>query len=190
MAHTDNPPSSLLPQQFETKIPEGDDKERDVCRTCGFIDYKNPKIVAGTVITHDNQFLLCKRAIEPRKGYWTIPAGYMELNETIEEAAAREAMEEAYADITIDRVLAMYTVPHLGQVQIMFRASLNNPETVKPGIESLDIAFVTWEDIPWQDMAFPTAIWALKHFQQSKDLKSFAPFTNMEAAPKLPSDKD
>ena len=109
---------------FGLEIPPGDDKERRVCQRCDFIDYQNPKIVAGSVVLKGDQILLCKRAIEPRKGFWTLPAGFMELGESVEEAAQREAQEEALANIEIDRLLAVYSVPRIGQVQVMFRARL------------------------------------------------------------------
>ncbi len=112
------------PDHFEKRIPDGDNRERLVCARCEFIHYQNPKIVAGAVCTWGDRILLAKRAIEPRKGFWTVPAGYMELGETTEQAAEREAREEACATIEIDRLLAMYSVARIGQVQIMYRARL------------------------------------------------------------------
>ena len=106
--------------EFALEIPDGDDKERSVCQRCDFIDYQNPKIVAGSVVLKDDKILLCKRAIEPRKGFWTLPAGFMELGESVEEAAQREAKEEALADIEIDRLLAVDSVPRIGQVEVRF----------------------------------------------------------------------
>ena len=107
---------------FAPEVPEGDNRERMVCRDCGHIDYQNPKIVAGSVVAHEGKVLLCRRAIEPRHGYWTLPAGYMELGETVEDGARREALEEAEADITLDGILAIYSISRIGQVHIMFRA--------------------------------------------------------------------
>jgi ADP-ribose pyrophosphatase YjhB (NUDIX family) len=101
---------------FQKKTPEGDDKERDVCGHCGFIDYKNPKIVVGAVLVHQGRVLLCRRAIEPRRGYWTLPAGFLELGETVEDGARREAFEEALVRPALDRVLAVYSVPRISQV--------------------------------------------------------------------------
>src|SRR5215831_6376591 len=97
-----------LPGSFVRRVPEGDNRERLVCSDCGFINYENPRIVAGSVVAHEGKVLLCRRAIEPRRDYWTLPAGYMELGETLEEAARREAMEEAEADIVLEGVLALY----------------------------------------------------------------------------------
>lgn len=161
---------------FALEIPDGDDKERRVCQRCDFIDYQNPKIVAGSVVLQDQKILLCKRAIEPRKGFWTLPAGFMELGESVEEAAQREAQEEALATIEIDRLLAVYSVPRIGQVQVMFRANLIGDYGVGPESEAVDL--VEWKDIPWSELAFPTVVWALTHFAETRDLETFAPFSN------------
>lgn len=170
-------------ESFELRVPEGDDRERRVCGTCGFIDYQNPRIVAGSVVLKDGKILLCKRAIEPRKGYWTLPAGFMELGETVEAAAAREAREEACASIEIDSVLAVYSVPRIGQVQIMFRATLKSE--ISPGPESLEVGLFDWKDIPWSELAFPTVVWALTHFAETRHLEHFAPFANPPGTEKI-----
>ena len=161
---------------FAQEIPPGDDKERSVCQRCEFIDYQNPKIVAGSVVLQDNKILLCKRAIEPRKGFWTLPAGFMELGESVEEAAQREAQEEALATIEIDRLLAVYSVPRIGQVQVMFRARLIGGYGVGPEREAVKL--VEWKDIPWSELAFPTVVWALTHYAETRHLNTFAPFSN------------
>ena len=165
-----------LDENFELAVPAGDDVERLVCGTCGFIDYRNPRIVAGSVVTSGSQILLCRRAIEPRRGFWTLPAGYMELGETIEEAAQREAMEEACATIEIDRMLATYSIPRIGQVQIMFRAILQSG--FEPGPESLETRLFEWQDIPWSELAFPTVVWALTHFAETRHRSDFTVFGN------------
>ncbi|MEM6745962.1 MAG: NUDIX hydrolase [Pseudomonadota bacterium] len=168
-----------LDPSFAKRIPDGDDRERSVCDHCGFIDYVNPKIVTGSVATDDQgRILLCKRAIEPRKGYWTLPAGYMELNETTEQSACREAWEEARAELELDQVLAVYSIPRISQVQIMYRARLKNPETVEAGPESEDVMLVPWEDIPWPDLAFPTVGWALRQHREVLAKQGFPPFSN------------
>ncbi|NRA31174.1 MAG: NUDIX hydrolase [Parvularculaceae bacterium] len=165
--------------QFEKRVPDGDDRERNVCTRCGFIDYQNPKIVVGSVATDDQgKILLCKRAIEPRLGYWTLPAGYMELGETVEQGAKREAWEEAGAELELQQVLATYSVPRISQVQIMFRARLLNPDTIAPGPESQEIMRVSWEDIPWTELAFPTVYWALNHHREVLGQETFPPFSN------------
>lgn len=161
---------------FGLEIPPGDDKQRRVCQRCDFIDYQNPKIVAGAVVLKGDQILLCKRAIEPRKGFWTLPAGFMELGESVDEAAQREAQEEALADIEIDRLLAVYSVPRIGQVQVMFRARLIGDYGVGP--ESEEVKLVDWKDIPWSELAFPTVVWALTHYAETRHQNVFAPFAN------------
>ena len=112
---------------FSVRTPEGDERPREVCDICGFVAYENPKIVVGSVVRHDKRILLCKRAIKPRRGFWTIPAGYLELNETPDQGAMREAREEATATITISRLLSVYAVPRISQVQLIYRATLGAP---------------------------------------------------------------
>lgn len=167
-----------LTQKFARQIPDGDDHERLVCQHCTFINYENPKIVVGSVVRDDDGlFLICKRAIQPQKGMWTIPAGFMELQETPAEGAAREAKEEACADIEVKDMLAVYTIQHISQVQIMFRARLASPD-IAAGPESLDVDLVAWDDIPWKELAFPSVHWALRQYDSVKNLSSFAPFGN------------
>ena len=161
---------------FSEKIPPGDDKIRQVCNDCGFVDYVNPKIVAGAVVTQGTKILLCRRAIEPRCNFWTLPAGFMEEGETVEAGAAREAMEEANAEIAIDQLLGVYSVPRISQVQIMFRAKLMSD--ISPGPESLEVGLFEWKDIPWRELAFPTVVWALTHYAQIRGKDAFAPFFN------------
>jgi len=151
--------------------------ERYVCGDCGHIYYTNPKIVVGSVVTFEDKFLLCRRAIEPRRGFWTLPAGFLEEHETPENGARREAREEAEADIEINALLAVYAVPHISQVQLMYRATLAAP-VFAAGPESLDVKLFAWDEIPWSELAFPSAKWALEHYSQSKGQPVFAPFTN------------
>ncbi|MBX9751268.1 MAG: NUDIX hydrolase [Roseococcus sp.] len=149
---------------FVRRIPEGppgvEDRERLVCGDCGYVAYENPKIVVGSVVAEAGRILLCRRAIDPRRGYWTLPAGYMELGETTEEGAKREAWEEARARLELDGILAIYSIARIGQVQIIYKAHLAEPG-IAPGPESLEVRFFTWEDIPWDDIAFPSVHWAL-----------------------------
>ncbi len=163
--------------EFVRRVPDGDNLERDVCARCGHVHYVNPKIVVGAVCSWHGRILLCRRAIEPRKGFWTIPAGFMEERETPAEGAAREAFEEATARIDIDRLLAVYAVPRISQVQLIFRAKLANG-TFAPGTESLETSLFAWEEIPWKDLAFPSVYWALNHYRESADKTDFAPFGN------------
>ena len=148
---------------FERRIPEGDDRERLVCADCGHIDYQNPKVVVGTVVANDGKILMCRRAIEPRRGFWTLPAGYLELGETLEEGAAREAMEEANAAISIDGILGVFSVARIGQVQVIFRGRFAESRAPRfsAGPESMEVALFAWDQIPWNDIAFPTVLWAL-----------------------------
>jgi ADP-ribose pyrophosphatase YjhB (NUDIX family) len=150
---------------FEQRQPEGDSHSRLICRDCGFIQYENPKIVVGAVCHWQAKLLLCRRAINPRKGYWTLPAGYMELNETSLDGARREAWEEARADIEILRLIAVYNIPRLSQVQLIYEARLLSPD-VAAGPESIEAALFDWPDIPWDDLAFPSARWALGHYHE------------------------
>jgi len=151
--------------------------ERDVCGDCGHIVYANPKIVVGSVVTWRDKILMCRRAIEPRKGFWTLPAGYLEEHETPEEGARREAREEAECEIVLDALLAVYSIPRLSQVQLMYRAHLEK-EKFGAGAESLEVALFSWDDIPWTEIAFPSVHWALKHWLETKGRPVFAPFSN------------
>ncbi len=163
---------------FTLTIPEGDDRKRRVCDRCDFIDYINPRIVVGSVVTHEDRILICKRAIEPRLGYWTLPAGFMENGETVEDGAKREAREEACADLEIERILAIYSIPRISQVQIMFKAHLLNPDDIGPGPESTDVKLVKWDDLPWEEMAFPSTVWALKQWHGLNGETHHPPFGN------------
>jgi ADP-ribose pyrophosphatase YjhB (NUDIX family) len=154
---------------FEQRIPEGDSRSRLVCRDCGFIAYENPKVVVGSVSTWGERVLLCRRAINPRSGYWTLPAGYMEMNETSLDGALREAWEEARARIEIVRLLAVYNIPRLSQVQLIYLGRLLSPE-IEAGPESAEVRLFPWEAIPWNDIAFPSVRWALNHFRAGAQL--------------------
>ena len=146
-------------------IPDGDNRERKVCPDCGFIAYENPKVVVGAVCRWEERILLCRRAIDPRLGYWTLPAGYLELNESTAGGATREAWEEARAEIAIEGLLAVYDIPRISQVQLIYRARLVTP-AVAPGPESLEVRLFAWDEIPWPDLAFPSVGWALEHYRE------------------------
>ncbi len=149
--------------QMACRIPEGDDHARDLCETCGHIHYFNPKIVVGALPVWEDKILLCKRAIEPRLGKWTLPAGFMEENETLEEGAARETLEEACARI---RVISLYTtisLPDISQVYMLYRAELADLNFAA-GTESLDVRLFEECDIPWDELAFRTISTTLKHY--------------------------
>jgi len=138
----------------EEKIPSGETLLRAVCPSCQTIHYENPKIVAGCIPEWEDKILLCRRAIEPRLGLWTFPAGFMELGESTEEAAARETLEEAHAEIIIHSLFGIFSLPHVSQVYVVYRAHLQNLD-FKPGTESLDVQLVPLLDIPWEHLAFP-----------------------------------
>ncbi len=169
--------SGRLDPEFTFAVPDGDDRQRRICGHCGFVDYDNPRIVVGSVVRHEGRILLCRRAINPRKGFWTLPAGYLEAGETPAEGAAREAREEANASLAISSVLAIYTIRRLGQVQIMHRALLADP-AISAGAESLEVALFAWVEIPWPDLAFPSVVWALNHDLAVETGGAVMPFFN------------
>jgi len=161
---------------FSRRKPHDDSFERHICDNCGLINYENPKIIAGVVATWEQKILMCRRAIEPRIGFWTLPAGFMEQGETVAQGAAREAREEACADVEVDQLIGIYNVPRISQVQMFYRGRLRSPD-VAVGPESQDVALMSWDDIPWNELAFPSVYWALQHFKETQELDQFAPFT-------------
>jgi ADP-ribose pyrophosphatase YjhB (NUDIX family) len=154
-------------QPVSLRVPEGDHLPRHVCAACGTVHYQNPKIVAGCVPEHDGRILLCRRAIEPRRGYWTIPAGFMENGETTQEAARRESIEEALAEVEVGSLLAVVHVLHADQVHVMFRARLPKPE-FGAGAESLEVMLYDEQAIPWQDIAFRSVDFALRRYFEDR----------------------
>jgi ADP-ribose pyrophosphatase YjhB (NUDIX family) len=191
-ARYDGAVKPTLEPAFSKLIPPGEDRERAVCDHCGFIDYVNPKIVVGAVAAWSEagapfgpeavpldqiRILLCRRAIMPRRGWWTLPAGFMETGETVAQGALREAREEAGADMELDGVLALYDIPVRSQVQVIHRARLRTPE-VEAGVESLEVRLFAWDELPWKALAFHTVSWALMAFEESRTLERFAPFGN------------
>ncbi|HEX9462702.1 MAG TPA: NUDIX hydrolase [Alphaproteobacteria bacterium] len=156
-----------------SRIPDGDNRERLTCPDCGFVHYDNPKVVVGAVAHWQGRVLLCRRDINPRKGFWTLPAGYLELNESVEAGALREAWEEARARLTLHGVLAVYNIPRLSQVQVIYRASLVDGE-VSAGPETQEVRLLSWEEIPWSELAFPSVRWALTHDREIGDATVFA----------------
>ncbi|MCK0153070.1 NUDIX hydrolase [Alcanivorax sp. S6407] len=140
---------------LQFSIPEGDNRPRYWCKNCQTIHYQNPKIVVGAVPIWEGKVLLCKRDIEPRKGYWTLPAGFMENGETLQEGAARETWEEACATVAIDDLYTVFNLPHINQVYVFF---LGRIEEGKYGVgeESSDAGLFALDDIPWDELAFPT----------------------------------
>jgi ADP-ribose pyrophosphatase YjhB (NUDIX family) len=155
-------------------VPADDERERLVCRQCGHVLYENPKIIVGAICGFGGRYLLCRRAIEPRRGFWTMPAGYMELEETAEQGALREVWEEARARVEIDALLAIYSMPSLGQVHMIYRAVMTSAECAA-GPESEEVALFRWEDIPWNDLAYPNVAWSLVHHRDLIGHSGFAP---------------
>ena len=153
-------------------IPEGDNRERMICAECGYILYDNPKIVVGSVARWGDRLLLCRRAINPRRGFWTLPAGYLELHEATSAGAEREAWEEAQARIEIDGLLAIYDIPRISQVQLIYRARLLD-QAIQAGSESLEVGLFSWEQIPWSELAFPSIVWALQHDREAQATRDF-----------------
>ena len=151
------------------QIPEGDDRPRHVCAACATVHYQNPKIVAGCIPVWNDRLLLCRRAIEPRHGLWTLPAGFMENGESTEQAAARETREEACATVKNMKLYGVFSIPHINQVYMMFRADMSTGE-YQPGLESLDVDLFEEHQILWNELAFPVVRLTLEHY--FKDLKA------------------
>ncbi len=139
--------------RVQLRVPEGDTLPRYVCSACNVIHYQNPKIVVGCIPEWENRILLCRRAIEPRYGLWTVPSGFMENAETLVQGAARETLEEANARVEMGPLYSIYNVPHVNQVHVLFQARLLDLD-FKPGIESLDVRLFQEEEIPWDTVAF------------------------------------
>jgi ADP-ribose pyrophosphatase YjhB (NUDIX family) len=175
--------AARIPISFSNEVPAGEDRERRVCQTCGFIEYVNPRIVTGVVAHRDGRILLCRRAIDPRKGFWTLPAGFLEVGESVEDGARREAREEACAELELEALLAVYSIPRISQVQIFFRARLLNDPA--PGPESTEVKLAAWDEIPWADLAFPSVKWSLDAHRSVEGRTGFAPFGNPPGADRL-----
>lgn len=145
------------------RVPAGDTRERDVCDHCGIVHYVNPRPVVGTIPVWQDTVLLCRRAIEPRYGKWTLPAGFMEIGETTREGALRETIEEACARVALGPLFSMIDVPYIEQVHVFFRADLLDLD-FQPGAESLEVRLFREPEIPWQELAFRTVAQTLRLF--------------------------
>ncbi len=148
-------------EQLVFRIPQGDDRPRSVCTACASVHYSNPKMVVGSIPETNGKILLCRRAIEPRLGKWTLPAGYLENGETVSDCAKREAFEEAVARVEDLRPYALLNLPFINQVYFMFRSQLANHD-YQPGSESLEVKLYRPDDIPWSELAFPVIHEVLK----------------------------
>lgn len=155
-----------------SRIPPGDDRPRHICDACGTIFYSNPKIVAGCIPQWGEQLLLCRRAIEPRSGLWTLPAGFMENGESTAEAAARETLEEANARVEMGRLFAYLNIPALSQVYVIFLARLMDLD-FSAGAESLEVRLFHEHEIPWQELAFPSIERALRLYFEDRRGEGF-----------------
>lgn len=166
----------------ELSLPQDDHRERHVCTVCNTIHYQNPKLIVGAIPEwRDGRILLCRRAIEPRHGLWTLPAGFMENGETTSQAAARETLEEANARIDILDLYAMYNLPYINQVQLLYRATLLDPD-FSPGVESLEVALFAEEEIPWDTLAFRPIRYTLENYFADRKLGKFT-FRNSDLEP-------
>lgn len=159
---------------IEFTVPHGDDRPRHVCGTCGHIQYLNPKLVVGTLPVWENKVLLCKRAIEPRYGRWTLPAGFMEEGESLEEGALRETLEEAGARVALDGIYVTLSLPQISQVYMLFRARLLDLD-FKAGAESLEVRLFAEGEIPWDEIAFRTIAVALRQYFENCKTGEFTP---------------
>lgn len=159
-------------QSVELKIPDGDNRERHVCDHCNTIHYQNPNIVAGCLPVWEDKVLLCKRAIEPRHGFWTLPAGFMENNETLEQAATRESVEEANANLEISKLYTVISLPHINQIYMLYLANLLDLN-FSAGPESLDVQLFTEAQIPWDELAFRTIDFTLKRYFEDRKKNNF-----------------
>lgn len=168
--------------QMEARVPPGDDRPRHVCPQCGHIRYVNPKMVVGCVAEWEGRILLCKRAIEPQYGKWTVPAGYLEVGETVAEGARREAREEAVANVAIIAPYVLLNLTFVGQVYLMFRARLVDGK-FEAGHESLDARLFDESEIPWDDLAFTSVKETLRLYLQDRPTGDF-PFHTADISPR------
>ncbi|MDD2740819.1 MAG: NUDIX hydrolase [Rhodocyclaceae bacterium] len=164
-------PLCAAPVDF--RIPEGDGLPRHVCTSCGYIHYENPRLVVGCIAEHQGLILLCRRAIEPRHGFWTLPAGFMENGETTSQGAARETNEEAGAVVSIDAAYALFSIAHIHQVHLFYRGHLSTPDFTA-GIESLEVGLFRADEIPWDDLAFLSVRRCLEHYLEDRQKGSFS----------------
>lgn len=149
--------------QMVFEVPAGDSRPRHICRACNIIHYQNPNMVAGCLVTQEDQVLLCRRAIEPRRNYWTLPAGFLENGESLQEGAARETWEEAEARVQIHDLYTLFNLTHIHQIHAFFRGELLDGR-FGVGEESLETQLFSEADIPWEELAFPTVSKTLRYF--------------------------
>jgi ADP-ribose pyrophosphatase YjhB (NUDIX family) len=149
------------------RVPPGDSLPRHVCDACHAIHYQNPRLIVGCIPEWEDRILLCRRGIEPRHGMWTVPAGFMENGETTFQGAIRETLEEATARVEIGPLYALYNIPHINQVYMLFRARLLDAD-VRPGAETLEVALLKEDEIPWDRIAFASVRNTLTHYYNDR----------------------
>ena len=159
--------------RVELQIPAGDNRERHVCIDCETIHYQNPRVITGCLPEWEGRVLLCRRAIEPREGYWTLPAGFMENGETVHDGAIRETLEEANARVEIAGLFTLFNIPYANQVFMIYRAQLLDLD-FGPGEESLEVALFAEHEIPWDDLAFPMIDETLRLYFQDQEAGNFS----------------
>ena len=164
---------NLCGATVELRIPHEDSRPRHVCTQCDTIHYENPKLVVGSMPIWQDKILLCKRAIEPRYGYWTLPGGFMENGESTGDAAVRETLEEANARVALDDLYSMYSLPYINQVHLFFRARLLDLD-FSPGVESLEVRLFSEAEIPWDELAFRPVKYTLQHYFAERKAGKFS----------------
>jgi ADP-ribose pyrophosphatase YjhB (NUDIX family) len=159
-------------KRVSTQVPQGDNRERFVCTHCETIHYSNPRVIAGCLPIRDGRVLLCRRAIAPRSGFWTLPAGFLENGETITTGAARETLEEANARVTNLQLYTVFSLPHISQIYLFYRADLSD-EQFSPGFESLEVQLFEEHLIPWDELAFPVIRETLERYFEDRKTESY-----------------
>lgn len=158
--------------RVQQRIPAGDNRQRYVCDACDTIHYQNPKVIAGCIPEWQDKILLCRRAIEPRYGLWTLPAGFMENDETMQQAAARETREEANTNVEIHSLYVLFNLPHINQIYVMFRSHLLDCD-YGPSSESLEVELFEERNIPWDRIAFPVIEETLRRYFKDRNIGKF-----------------
>ena len=175
-------------QKIIQKIPPGDNRQRFVCESCNQIYYENPKIIAGCLPIYGNRVLLCRRAIAPRKGYWTLPAGFLENEEAASEGARRETLEEANAKVNLSHLYSLFNLPHISQIYMFYIGELVNLD-FSPGEESLETKLFLETEIPWEELAFPVVALTLKKYFRNKEDNAY-PFTEENIPARFKSESE
>ncbi|CAA6798975.1 MAG: FAD pyrophosphatase (EC [uncultured Aureispira sp.] len=155
---------------LEERAPAGDNRARIICPNCGIVHYQNPKIVCGCLVIYEGKVLLGKRGIEPRKGKWNVPAGFMENHETVKEGAAREVWEEVRAKVEIQQLHTVYNILHVNQVYCLFLATLTTP-VFEAAEETAEVRLFGLDEIPWDDLAFHSNVFSLEKYIENPDFK-------------------